>query len=273
MKNLLRVTAITGSVAALAALTGPATANHAWSTYHWDTGTTNTVSVTVGDNVSNVWDGYLNTAISDWNASPNIDVSKVAGTVNSDCPIQSGRIEVCNDSYGTNGWLGIASIALSGGHIAGGVTKLNDTYFNTSQYNTPSWRQLVTCQEIGHDFGLGHQNENFNTDLTESCMEYTSLPAGNEGPDQHDMDMLAQIYGHTHGGDTGGGGKPPKGDKPCRGKKCGLGKSGAAPGDWGRAVGYDRSGRANVYMRRVNGMTIITHVTWAIGYQPDDHHG
>ena len=33
------------------------------------------------------------------------------------CPPTSGRVEVCNYTYGTNGWLGVAQIWLSCRHI------------------------------------------------------------------------------------------------------------------------------------------------------------
>ena len=40
------------------------------------------------------------------------------------------------------------------------TTKLNDAYFGSgSIYDTPIWRASVTCQEIGHTFGLDHQDE------------------------------------------------------------------------------------------------------------------
>ena len=274
MKNALRIAALTGSVAAMAAITGPATANHAWSTYHWNTGATKTVTVDIMDNVDSTWDAYLDRAIADWNQSPHINLTKKAGTSDPKrCPIITGQIDVCNASYGQNGWLGLASIALSGGHISGGTSKMNDTYFNNSAYNNYADRQLVMCQEIGHDFGLAHQNENFNTDETDSCMEYTSDSTNNTRPDFHDYDLLAQIYNHTHTSDGGGG------TKPCRGRKCGAGKgrvlgySGTTPNEWGRAVGYDRNGRANVFARTQGEYTILTHVTWVPGFEPghDDH--
>ena len=86
----------------------------------------------------------------------------MAGTANpKTCKATAGRIEVCNSTYGKNGWLGIAQIWLSGGHISQGTVKLNDTYFKTAQYNTTAWRNLVSCQEVGHTFGLDHQDENF----------------------------------------------------------------------------------------------------------------
>lgn len=66
---------------------------------------------------------------------------------------------MCNDSYRPNGWLGLATVYTSGDHITAATTKVNDTYFSLPQYDTDAWRQMVMCQEIGHDFGLGHQDE------------------------------------------------------------------------------------------------------------------
>jgi len=74
------------------------------------------------------------------------------------------------------------------------------------------------CQEVGHAFGLGHVNENFNDTNTGSCMDYTGNPVGNEDDsqdntttNQHDFEQLESIYGHSDdsgddGGDSGGGG-------------------------------------------------------------------
>lgn len=95
-------------------------------------------------------------------------------------------------------------------------------------------------------------------------MEYTSQPAGNEGPDAHDYEQLAQIYAHSEGGDTGGNGGG-------KGKKFGLGNT---PKDWGRPTDYDGDGRPNVFVREMDGALVVTHVTWAIGEGPQggDHH-
>ena len=68
--------------------------------------------------------------------------------------------------------------------------KLNDTYFNTSTYNTEAWRNLVSCQEVGHTFGLDHQDENFNNPNLGTCMDYTNDPSSNQHPNQHDYDHL-----------------------------------------------------------------------------------
>ena len=245
-----------GSAALLAG--GHALASHAWSTYHWQR-TTAQITPPVGDNVSSQWDSYLQTAVADWNRSIYIESPLVAGqTSPRNCRPTAGRIEVCNASYGNTGWLGIAQIWLSGGHISQGTTKLNDTYFNTAQYNTPSWRALVTCQEIGHDYGLGHQDEDFNTDSTNSCMDYTNLPQGNEHPDAHDYQQLELIYSHSHSAAAAA-------SVPAASAAAG----GNTPAEWGRAIHATRDGRPDVFVRDIApGQRVITHVFWAIGEGP-----
>ena len=250
--------------AVLAALAAPVVAGHSWGTYHWKR-TTAELTVPIGDNVDSRWDAYLNQAIVDWNMSTVINSPKVAGSTNpKNCRGVAGTIQVCNSNYGQTGWLGIASISISGGHISQGTTKLNDTYFNTAQYNTPSWRALVTCQEIGHDYGLGHQDEDFNTDNTNSCMDYTSLPAGNEHPDAHDYEQLLTIYNHMETGMSINGNAAASANEP-----------GDSPADWGRPVHFDRQGRPDVFVMDLGGGNKkITHVFWAIGEGPRNfrHH-
>ena len=182
-------------------------ASHAWGNYHWAR-TSNSFTLKTGDNVHSKWDPYLDEAISDWNTSTVLDLAKVAGGTNPrNCRPTSGRIEVCASTYGNNGWLGVAQIWTSGSHITQAITKLNDTYFNTARYDTPAWRRLVMCQEIGHDFGLDHQDETFDNLNLGSCMDYTNDPDGgpggasetdpsNEHPNRHDYDQIASIYGH-----------------------------------------------------------------------------
>ncbi|MFZ9395959.1 MAG: hypothetical protein ACO25F_07865 [Erythrobacter sp.] len=257
-------------VASLAALVAtPGLADHAWSTYHWQT-SDKVARPLVVDNTIGHWKARVATAVEEWNKSTNIKSELSSGATNAKrCPMVSGTIQVCNSSYGNTGWLGIASISLSGGHIVAGSTKLNDTYFAYPDYNRDSWKQLVTCQEIGHDYGLGHQDEDFGTDATSSCMEYTSVPEGNERPDAHDMAQLGLIYDHSEGGSSGGGG-----GGPGKGKPLGI-DVGDTPGQWGKAIGSDAHGRDNVYVRNFNGYTVITHVTWAPGEKrgPRTHSG
>lgn len=192
------------AVLVLSASMTPAAANHSWGTYHWGR-TANPVTVKYGDNLTSQWDFYLDQGIADWNKSSVVKMTKVAGTVTNPkrCVAPQGRVEVCNASYGYTGWLGIAGISVSGGHIVSGYTKLNDSYYASATYNKPAWRALVTCQEIAHNVGLGHQDENFDNANLGTCMDYTNVPDSNQHPNQHDFDQLVTIYGgHTDSTNT-----------------------------------------------------------------------
>jgi len=255
------------SIAVLAAV--PALATHAWSTYHWQKGS-GPLDMPIGDNVDSRWEPYLATAIEDWNKSTVIAAPAYSTGFTSPrrCAPVANRIEVCNAKYGQTGWLGIAQIWLSNGHITQGITKLNDTYFDTAKYNTPSWRALVTCQEIGHDYGLGHQDEDFgNADMetngVQTCMDYTNLPAGNEHPNGHDYDQLASIYNHSEGAAATTVARSTQSEAA----------GGDTPSDWGRAIAFTRDGRPHVFERTTaSGRKMITHVFWAIGQGPGGGH-
>lgn len=179
-----------------------ADASHSWGNYHWAR-VSNPFTLKLADNLTSSWDPYLQTTSNDWSVSSVLDTTIVPGTQNPRrCRPTSGRVEVCNYRYGNNGWLGLAQIWISGSHITQGVTKVNDTYFNTTKYNTSAWRNLVMCQEVGHTFGLDHQDEIFNNPNLGTCMDYTDNPSGplsNEHPNQHDYDELAIIYAHLDG--------------------------------------------------------------------------
>ncbi|MGH9153860.1 MAG: hypothetical protein ACRD03_16005, partial [Acidimicrobiales bacterium] len=196
--------AVAGLVTAGTGAAGPAAADHSWGGYHWAR-TSSPFTLKVGDNVSGAWDAHLDVSVADWSASTVLDLDKAAGSTNPrNCKGVNGRVEVCNARYGNNGWLGVAQIRASGSHITQGVVKLNDTYFTTPSYDTPAWRNLVMCQEIGHTFGLHHQDEAFGNPNLGTCMDYTGDPSSNQHPNQHDYDMLETIYDHLDGSTTVG---------------------------------------------------------------------
>jgi hypothetical protein len=237
-------------------------ADHAWGPYHWAR-QSNPFTLQVGNNVSNNWDQYLTEAIDDWNQSRVLQLADAAGgTRPRTCKPTSGRIEACNARYGNTGWLGIAQIWITGGeHITQGITKLNDTYFDTPTYDTPAWRRLVTCQEIAHDFGLDHQDENFNNPNVGSCMDYTSDPDGplsNEHPNDHDFEQLEDIYAHGDTTTTVGAALPSR-MPPAMGQI-----DFDTPGQWGRLVASTANRRAQVFeLDFGGGNKVITHVFWA----------
>jgi hypothetical protein len=235
-------------------------ASHSWGGYHWAR-TANPFTLKVGDNVSAAWDSYLNTALSDWSGSNVLNLTKVAGTAKPrTCKPTAGRIEVCDAAYGFNGWLGIAQIWITGGeHITQAVTKLNNSYFNTATYDTPDWRQMVICQEVGHDFGLDHQDENFNNENLGSCMDYTSDPSTNTHPNWHDYEELETIYQHLDTTTTVGASTLPSAMPPAMGLI-----DFDNPGQWGRLVSRSRNGRSETYeLDFGRGNKVVTHVFWA----------
>ncbi|HXG49809.1 MAG TPA: hypothetical protein VNN77_00185 [candidate division Zixibacteria bacterium] len=276
-----RVPLTAAFVSCVVALSSPAGAHHPWSTYHWAR-TSNPFTLQLGDNVSSAWDSYLATTASTssygWGSSAVLDLRVVSGRNLSNlrkCPPASGRVEICSYRYGTNGWLGVAQIWLSGGHIYQGTVKLNDSYFDNSKYpkyNSPQWRNLVMCQEVGHIFGLDHQDQTFSNPNLGTCMDYTSDPDGpptNEYPNAHDYEQLEIIYnGHVDTATTvgqivqarGKGKTPPGPGSPDDDGE--IFRVGTA--QWGRLVKSTNRGRTELYELDLGGgHKLLTRVIWA----------
>lgn len=246
------------AVLALTAVFAPvpsANADHSWGGYHWAR-TTNPFALKLGDNVTTAWDPYLATTSSDWSASAVLDTPIVPGsTPPKKCSPTAGTVQVCNALYGQRGWLGVASIWITGGHITQGTVKLNDTYFNTAKYNTAAWRNLVSCQEVGHTLGLDHQDENFANPNLGTCMDYTSDPSTNQHPNAHDYEQLETIYLHTEESTAvAARATAPSGAAPA----------GDSPEGWGTLVDGSRGRGVSTYVRELgNGNRVVTHVIWA----------
>ncbi len=260
MKNIKIVAALF----ALAALSvgAVALADHSWGGYHWAR-TANPFVLKVGDNLTAVWVPYLLTSQADWSASNVLDLAIVPGGTNGtkgrktpkNCIPTAGQVEVCNYKYGNNGWLGIAGIWASGGHITQGYVKMNDTYFNTAKYNTSEWRNLVLCQEIGHTLGLDHQDEIFDNPNLSTCMDYTSDPSSNQHPNAHDYDMLETIYAHLDSNTT-------LSATTVSNNPAGIDTNN--PGEWGRSIRTSKDGKASLYVREfAGGKKLFTFVFWA----------
>lgn len=274
MKKLLARAAVL-SGACMFALT-PALATHSWSTYHWAT-TGSGLTLKVNTVVTPEWTTYVSGAVADWDGSRSIALTSQAATgINpKTCNPVAGQIVVCSAAYGQRGWLGIASIWLSNGHIVQGTTKLNDTYYAMAFYNTPAWRAAVACQEIGHDFGLDHQDEAFDNYNLGTCMDYSRNPAGglyngvdygpnNEHPNRHDFDQLKAMYSHDDGYSTAT--QSASGTRAGAAGARGLGAAGAgdSPSEWGSPIHRDSEGRPDVFARDLGGGNkVITHVRWA----------
>lgn len=269
MKRLSAGAAV--AVLAAAAVSFPALAGHGWNDYHWSRSGAQ-ITPPVGDNVDGKWDPYFQRVVADWNKSDYINSALQGGRTNPrNCRAVAGTIQVCNARYGQTGWLGVAQIWLSNGHITQGITKLNDSYFDTAKYNTPAWRRMVFCQEVGHDYGLGHVNENFNDANTGSCMDYTNDPARNDGAgtneytNQHDYDQLKEIYGFHSESTAGSFAVQSVGQRPSASEGGDDSIGGDTPAQWGRAIHRDGNGRPDVFQLDLpGGGGKITHVFWTL---------
>ncbi len=247
------ITAI-ASLVLLVATTTTATAAHSWNGYHWSRAA-NPFTVPLGDNLTTAWDGYLVTASGDWSQSTVLDTRIQAGsTTGRKCRPSAGTVQVCNAAYGNNGWLGLAQIWISSSHITQGAAKVNDTYFALARYNNINEKLSVMCQEVGHTFGLGHQDE---TGISlNTCMDYyhhtSDADTKSTHPNQHDYDQLVTIY--TSHFDAAAA--------------ASAGRAGSAVGvrgadDDGTPFGASRA-RGNWYVQDLgNGRFLLTHVYWS----------
>jgi hypothetical protein len=269
MKHQSKILSVAVALA-MAGLASSTSADHSWGTYHWAR-MENPFTLTIINSTTTDWDANVTGAVADWSASTVLSMAHTEGDTSSktrrQCRGGTGTVRICNLEYGNTGWLGIAGISIdTEGHITTGYTKLNDTYFSSSPYNQGDWKQSVTCQELGHNVGLDHQDENFNNASLFSCMDYQNPPY--PFPDDHDLDQLESIYSHTDdynsyaaGGGGGGGGG---GCNAPPGKGCNAAGSNGDVG-WGASLG--RRGNAETFIRiDPDGTMHLTHVTWAIGY-------
>lgn len=220
MANRYLVRGIFASVMALAVsllVQVPISASHNWGGgtkgYHWMRSTNTIRNIPIRRFHSSIWLARYSAAYTKWRSASMTKVRPIQGATGggrNPCPAALNQITSCDGSYGNTGWLGLATVwTYSGGHIAQGTSKVNNTYHNRAPYNTTAYRQFVICQEIGHNFGLGHVNEVFTNANTGSCMDYTNDPDGGPGggsnSDPHNMNPNAHDYAlinskHNHVG-------------------------------------------------------------------------
>jgi hypothetical protein len=254
-KRTVRSITIVASIAAFAAFPLSTQASHSWGGYHWAR-TSNPLSIKIVDSMTVDWDDNLSVARSDWDVStvlsPALEAGDSSWKARKRCAAISGKVRTCNATYGNNGWLGLAQIWLSGGHIIKGIAKMNDSYLASSAYSEVN-RQQVICQEIGHVWGLDHQDES-GADLN-TCMDYADA-FDNAHPNKHDYDQLLAIYSHLDSSTSASA----SGALPPGFAKADL----RARDEWGKKVHGSRNGHGAVFVRSYGaGLKIVTHVIWA----------
>ncbi|MEO8034449.1 MAG: hypothetical protein ABI837_08440 [Acidobacteriota bacterium] len=274
--------------------------SHGWGGYHWGRVGTSPASIVVYDSTATTniaWGTQLNRAIfgdasnpnatdrRGWNNSAVLSLSVSAAandaSTRSSCSAVNNAVRVCNYTYGSNGWLGLASINTVSGstvHIAWGTAKMNDTYFAGGYPSTE--KRHVMCQEVGHTFGLGHTSTDGSSQNT--CMDYYQNTSSSDwtstGPNQHDFDQLA-VQAHYSGVTTKLVAAPVVSAALSAGISEELVKAYRfvgdgelnAPWQWGTPFHFDREGRADEYKLDLgedsdgNEYAIYTFVTWADG--------
>ena len=135
--------------------------------------------------------------------------------------------------------------------------KNNDYYFGSStyQYNNEAEKLHVICQEIGHTFGLDHQDESgisLNT-----CMDYYHNTSNSDTksthPNAHDYEELGIIYAHLDSTST-------VGSMPAAMANGDF----HSQSEWGQLMRTSHDGRESVYVRDFgNGNFVVTFVIWA----------
>jgi hypothetical protein len=267
----------------------PVFAGHGWSNYHWPRSSAEasinvyrSLTVTTYSN----WPDHLQKAIygdpsnpnsanrSGWNNSSVLALTIVSSATDSttryNCTPSTATIRVCNYGYGSTGWAGLAQVWPDGsGHIQRASTKINDTYLGSSANNP--WRRHVMCQEVGHDFGLGHTSENGSSQNT--CMDYYRNTSNSDwtstGPNTHDFDQL-RVQHHASMAPSPAVVLAQSLRDPEPIEELDMNE----PWQWGTPFEWDHEGRAVAYVLDrtpgEDGDEVITRVTWADNAPDDD---
>jgi len=121
------------------------------------------------------------------------------------------------------------------------------------------------CQEVGHTFGLDHQDENRTNTNLGTCMDYTNDPSGTLGtngtlsnvhPNQHDYDQLVTIYSHLDSTTTVGAAST----LPAAASRGDLNSR----AQWGQLMRESHNEQLALYERDFGGgKKMFTFVIWA----------
>jgi len=155
------------------------------------------------------WDGYFDDAIADWNGAARaegdadvLDLDTERVDTDEVCTPIEGIMKVCNADYGDTGWKGINECLIQGDVIISSVAKMNEFYLGLDKYQgvlttstLEDQRRYTMCHEIGHGFGLSHQDATFGNPDLYTCLDYTNNPGVNLQPNPEDYHALNILYG------------------------------------------------------------------------------
>lgn len=262
-----RRAALIGSLMGALLLTaaGPAAASNSWGGWHWAR-SANPFTLKVLNSTSDSrtpvggqnWPTLLSAVAADWSQSTVLDLALQPQSVadqaaRAACAPSLGFVRVCNAENPDVTWLGLATVYPSvtggGSHVEAATAQVNDSWFDTPLYNATNARQVL-CQEVGHTFGLDHQDTS-GKDLN-TCMDYATA-LDNPSPGSHDFQQLQTIYSHL---DSAGAASSSKGRSQPKKAVLQL-----PPGFHG--TGNHSRGHTSTFVREVDGRTVLFNVIWA----------
>jgi hypothetical protein len=190
-QKLMKRTVMVVAYALLLASAPVARADHSAGGYRWPE---SAGPISVLDNMTPHWDPHLMDASRSWEKSRVLAIAPVSGSdAPSDreqCKAERGVVAVCNSTYGKTRWLGLTTVVTKGSKIVKARVRLNDTYFDEESLGDDAMRKVV-CHELGHAFGLGHQEGEYGP----SCMEDARVfDRAYVTPNDHDYEQLEALY-------------------------------------------------------------------------------
>lgn len=228
------------------------------------------LAIRIADNLSPAWASALRAAAGDWGSAPTLATIVVAGGKD---PVQCiptfGRVELCGAAFGRTGWLALAQVWTLNGHVVQASARLNDSYFEQSRFDTPGWRRFAICRQIGHALGLDGAGAG-----SGSCMDGAATgPGGRERPGPADHRRLEALHQHSDSGQLTSTRSTAQANASSifeRPAASGLThRLGLEPGEWGKAVARDSSGRTRHFVRKLGaGVEVSTFVLRAPPAQP-----
>lgn len=159
---------------------GAAIATNRWGCWKYANASVNVYNGSSGDYAA-IWNEEVYTDGNSWNPYTDLVLTAVGSAGSSD------HANMYASYYGSNGWLGLASLqSVSGCTILRGNAYLNRSYLDNGSYSRTN-KKHVACQEVGHLWGLQHNRSSSTT-----CMNDTILTAPQ--PNSHDQSLVNSIY-------------------------------------------------------------------------------